>query len=821
MPRLLLILCLLFSLEASKATHIVGGDFYYDYLGNNQYRITLKLYVDCINGSDKAIESDRQAIIGIFDGATGNMESTFLMTRGLPYRLDKLYYECVRPPRDVCVDGYTYQKTLTINPGRNGKILAFQRCCRNNSITNIYNPESTGSTYWIKIPPHTLAGVNNAARFNELPPNYLCTDAPLMFDHSAIDPDGDSLIYELYNPYLGATRDNPRPANTDLTGYLREPPFQQVRWKLPYNTYNQMSGDPRLSIDRYSGELRVTPSTVGQFVIGIKVKEYRNGVLIGETYRDYQFNVKNCTFDLVAAFAGPVYSCSDTVIFENKSFKAVNYRWDFGDPTTNADTSNEVNPTYVYPGNGDYRVTLKAWNEVCEDEYSLIVKIRSDVRVNLGPDLVFCSDVDRFLDTRAYDATKVVWNNGMNGPVIRVKDTGLYVAEVYYEQCFVTDSIHISTDPVDFSIPSDSLFCEEVDMLLDAGVDGYKYRWSTSPYDTFRTLHVTDPGWYWVRVSNKHCYKVDSINLFTFEEPDIGPFFFVCNEFEKRIDLADQPGARYLWDDGSTDNYRIINDKGTFWVNVQLRHCEASDTLIVQNSLIDLELGLDTHYCDEVYKKLVAPEGMVKYYWSNESPTRITEVRSPGKYFIDVVDSFGCTKSDTIILTMSESPSITLGDDTSICSRTSFKVSPGEEFVNYIWSHGPQSNSNSLEIQDAGTYSVVVYDKKGCKGTAEITVKVDPNALPNELFIPNAFTPNSDNLNEVFPYSTAILQPEFRAMVFNRWGQKVFDSVEDGPNWDAAFQGDEVHQQAFMYLVEYRGCDGEFRRKSGTVIVLK
>lgn len=821
MRRLLLIIPLILSLQATWATHIVGGDFYYDYLGNNVYRITLKLYVDCENGSKQAIESDRQAIIGIFDGSSGTMESTFLMTRGFPNRLDELHYKCVRPPRDVCVDGYTYEKTLTLDPGSSGKILAFQRCCRNNTITNIYNPESTGSTYWIKIPPHNLAGVNNAARFKELPPNYLCTDAPLIFDHSATDPDGDSLVYQLYNPYLGATRDNPRPANTDLTGYLREPPFQRVRWKPPYNTWNQMSGDPRLSIDRYTGELRVTPTVVGQFVIGIMVKEYRNGVLIGETYRDYQFNVKHCTFDLVSAFAGPVYSCSDTVKFDNKSYKAVNYRWDFGDPTTLADTSNEVNPTYVYPGNGDYKVRLKAWNQICEDEYSLIVKVRSDVSVNLGPDLVFCSGVDRFLDTRAYEATKVTWNNGMNGPVIRAKDTGLYVANVYYGECYGKDSLHISTDPVNFSIPTDSLFCEEVDMVVDAGVDGLKYRWSTSPHDTFRTLHVTDTGWYWVRGSNDHCYKVDSIYLFTFEEPSIGPFYFVCNEFTKQIDLPVQPGARYLWEDGSTEASHTITKQGTYHVNVKLRHCEASDTLVVQNPVIDLELGLDTHYCDEVYKKLIAPKGMVEYYWSNESVTRTTEVRSQGKYFVDVVDSFDCTDSDTIILTVSKSPEISLGDDTSICARTSITLSPGDEFVKYVWSHGPQTNSNDLEIEDAGTYSVVVYDKNGCKGTATVNVTVDPNALPNELFIPNAFTPNTDGLNEVFPYSTAIQQPEFRAMVFNRWGEKVFDSARDGQNWDAAFQGEDVHQQAFMYLVEYRGCDGVFRRKSGTVTILK
>lgn len=808
-------------LSAVRATHIVGGDFYYDYLGNNQYRITLKLYIDCINGRQNAIDSDREAIIGIFDAGTNQFEKQFIMTRTAPERLNKLNYECVRPPTDVCVDGYTYQRILTIDPGKDGKILAFQRCCRNNTITNILYPESTGSTYWIKIPPTTLAPGNNAARFKELPPNYLCTDAPLVFDHSAYDPDGDSLIYQLYQPFLGATQDKPRPDNSDLAGYLRNPPFASVIWKTPYYTYNQMGGNPGLQIDRKTGELTVTPTTVGQFVIGIKVLEFRNSVLIGETYRDYQFNVKHCTFDLISAFAAPVYSCSDTVKFQNKSYKAVKYRWNFGDPTTEADTSHEVNPTYVYPGNGDYRVTLKATNEVCEDVYVTTVRIRSRIKLNLGPDLVFCNGVDRFLDTRCYDATKVEWSNGMNGPTIRARDTGLYKVTVFYDQCFATDSIRIDVDPVNFSLPRDSLFCEEVDMLLDAGVGGFKYRWSTGPRDTSRTLRVNKPGWYWVRVSNKYCFKLDSIQLLIANKPDIGPYWFVCNEFEKVLDGGGRPGSSYLWQDGSRDRYFTATRSGTYHVQVIEKHCRSSDTLTIENPRIDLELGLDTHFCDRVSKELYAPAFMRRYTWQDGFDQAVYQASEPGTYYVEVEDTNGCLRSDTIALSMTRSPEISLGPDTSICSRMGIDISPGEGFARYVWNVGPEAGKSSIFVEEAGTYEVEVTDDWGCTCKASINVKVDPDALPNELFIPNAISANNDQLNEVFPFSFLIEQPEFRARVFNRWGEKVFDSNVDGMFWDAQYQGEQTPLQAFIYLVEYRGCDGNFRRKSGTLTVLK
>ena len=77
----------------------------------------------------------------------------------------------------------------------------------------------------------------------------------------------------------------------------------------------------------------------------------------------------------------------------------------FGDPTTLADTSNEKNPWYVYPGNGDYTVTLKVTNEDCSDTYKFTVKIRSTQTFNLGPDVILCPEIDYLLDPKTPDAT--------------------------------------------------------------------------------------------------------------------------------------------------------------------------------------------------------------------------------------------------------------------------------------------------------------------------------------------------------------------------------------------------------------------------------
>ncbi|MFT4522605.1 MAG: gliding motility-associated-like protein [Bacteroidia bacterium] len=815
---------LIFSSLAGFATHIVGGDFYYERLSSNSYLVTMKVYMDCKNGSPGAIESDATAFISFWNARTNAYirQETFYRTG--PKRLNKSNYSCAQPSANVCVDEYVYTKTVNINPGTDGVILAFQRCCRNNIIDNIVSPEATGATYWTKIPGSNVAAYNNSAIFKELPPNYLCTKAPLKFDHSATDADGDSLAYQLYQPFLGASKDQPRPDNGG-SGNFKAPPFTNVQWKSPYSTSLQLNGDPGFQIDPITGELTVTPTKAGVYVIGIKVKEYRDGELIGETLRDYQMVVEDCQFEIYADFTPEVsyqsYVCTRTVNFVNKSYKATDFRWDFGDPATLADTSRDRTPTYVYPKDGDYKVTLTAWNTICTDEFELVIRIRSKINVNLPEDIYICDNSDVYITTTLWDATKIAWSNGRFGNTIKVNQPGEYTATAYYGNCFGSDTVHLIMDTISLTLPKDSIFCEvkDVDMIADAGVSGLRYRWNTSTTDTLQTLHITKPGLYWVRVRNDNCTAKDSLVVFISTKPKIGPFYFVCNEFEREFDAGDIPGATFLWSNGDTTRTSVLNSAGLRWVEVRQNHCVSRDTVLIMNPIINLELGKDSNYCDNLYRKLKAPPNMKSYLWSDQSTQSFLEVRQPGQYSVIVSDTNGCSKEDTINLTLSQSPSIFIGNDTTICVRSVAPLGIEENFVKYEWNIGERSKMIGTEV--AGMFILTVTDSNGCKAVDTAIVSQDPDALPNDLFIPNAFSPNGDGLNEVFPFKDFVPQPEYRVRVFNRWGQKVFDSENGSQQWNATFDGQRVALGAYIYLIEFRACNGENKRVSGTITILE
>lgn len=350
------------------ATHVVGGEVKYDALGNDRYYIHLTLYVDCINGSPGAISLDSTGFLGVFDGLSGDSIHLDTVYRVPPIRLNKSYYECVKPSGDVCVDMYTYDTVMTLPENEAGYHIVYQRCCRNHSILNLNDPGDQGASYTAFIPGVKRFGLNSNPRFNERPPNYLCVSQPLIFDHSATDPDGDSMVYRICTPFLGATARRPKPLPL-------APPHDSVIWQAPYTDQLPLPVKDSFVIDAQTGKLSFIPNRVGQYVFGVCVEEYRKGELMGSSIRDYQFNVIACEIVIEADIFIPDFTCQEEIEISVRSTEATHYHWDFGLDSVDSDTSNLERPTFRYPGPGRYLVTLEVFKGRCTDTVSQFVDI--------------------------------------------------------------------------------------------------------------------------------------------------------------------------------------------------------------------------------------------------------------------------------------------------------------------------------------------------------------------------------------------------------------------------------------------------------------
>ncbi len=285
------IITALFGLNTQKtyASHIVGGELIYDCLGadsmgNYTYRVTLKLYRDCSGiGFDQPV-----AYISVWNNAASptiadTLIIPFTGESNVPFVSSD---PCFIPPSGICVSTTTYETIVTLPASIDGYIFAYQRCCRNSSILNVVGPGSTGTTSFETV-PDTIP-CNNSPRYNNFPPIAVCINRPFVFDHSATDPDGDSLVYYLCNAYNGATTVGDQPIQTET------PPFLSIAYNAPFTPANPITATPPLAVNPTTGLLTMTPTQLGRFVIAVCCDEYRNGVLIGTHTRDFQFNVVDC-----------------------------------------------------------------------------------------------------------------------------------------------------------------------------------------------------------------------------------------------------------------------------------------------------------------------------------------------------------------------------------------------------------------------------------------------------------------------------------------------------------------------------------------------
>ncbi|HET6225464.1 MAG TPA: PKD domain-containing protein [Bacteroidia bacterium] len=213
---------------------------------------------------------------------------------------------------------------------------------------------------------------NSDPSYDNIPPLFLCAGTPFSYDHSATDIDGDSLVYSFYTPYDGDNNVGP----LDPTFSNNTAIFTPIKWVNGYSAANPLGGSP-LTLNTSTGLLEGTPSALGQFVVGIMVKEYRNGKYMSQTIRDFQFNVVNCP-PLISAILKPITTCNvKTVNFQNYGGSTGNnWHWDFGDPAVTTDVSTANFPSYTYPAAGTYTAQLiTGYKTNCADTSTALVNV--------------------------------------------------------------------------------------------------------------------------------------------------------------------------------------------------------------------------------------------------------------------------------------------------------------------------------------------------------------------------------------------------------------------------------------------------------------
>ena len=358
-----------------------------------------------------------------------------------------------------------------------------------------------------------------------------------------------------------------------------------------------------------------------------------------------EINIGGCTTrDSIAVdFQNPTLNIgNDTTICDGMSI------------TLDASTENAVytwnnganTPTITVSDAGIY------WAEVslgsCSVIDSLEVSFENPISFSLGNDTIICGDINMNLSV-TINADSYEWQDGNSGTSISVTQSGIYWVDLTIGGCTKRDSIVVSSADLSVNLGNDTSICTGDLLTLNASTNGATYLWQDG--SSQETFNVTSSGTYWVEVSVGNCVARDSIaiNVVSVNNIDLGNDTTLC--FGQTLTLsADISGSNIIWQDGSTGNTFEVTEPGIYWVTTSQNNCAASDSIVVNFTDLDLDLGEDTIViCDGESILLTAGETGNNYDWQDGSNNSDFEITEGGIYWVSVSNNCG-TIVDTIVV---------------------------------------------------------------------------------------------------------------------------------------------------------------------------
>ncbi|MBO72204.1 MAG: hypothetical protein CMD35_01185, partial [Flavobacteriales bacterium] len=300
---------------------------------------------------------------------------------------------------------------------------------------------------------------------------------------------------------------------------------------------------------------------------------------------------------------------------------------------------------------GLYKVTVfNTFN--CSDSDSVIINLAPLPTIDLGPaDTTVCLENLYELDAGNSGET-FLWSSGEETQTITPNEAGIYLVTVTLGTgCFAIDSIQIDTfiTPLpNLNVP-DTAICEgdSVEVSASAGFESYSWTNDTS---TSNSAILTLEGKYFITViSNDGCNGIDSLTLTINPLPTIGleDSSKFCS-FGQLTLSANEFGADYAWSTGESDREITVNTLDTFWVKVTTaENCELSDTTIVYEDTLLIDLGEDASLC-EGNSVLLDAGDFVTEIWNSSDTSSTFTINESGTITVLAIDSEGCFGRDTI-----------------------------------------------------------------------------------------------------------------------------------------------------------------------------
>ena len=520
------------------------------------------------------------------------------------------------------------------------------------------------------------------------------------------------------------------------------------------------------------------------------------GCTVKDTFLMIQKDVLN---PINAAFSDPGPGCAPySVLFQNTtdSTAFTTYLWNFG----NGLTSTLSNPSTTFNTKGDYVVTLIAFDSsICpqSDTFRWQVQARADSNYTVNQMVCYGQDTEIGIPADTVPNTTYDWipttglsDPTINNPTVNITQNTSYLLVVNH---VCTDSVtnNITVEPIFANSDSLHIICSDnpvVNLKGSSNGTGVNYIWSSLSNlgdtlnssladSTMNTTQLNTYQYYYFQVeSNNGCFEKDSTFVVISDQTiTASPDDFICH-----LDTV------------------FIHAKNNFLPNAMDFYWSPANAIIGKTDTTSIQ---------------VAP---------------LTDTY----YYLSAINDSGCVFKDTVLVEVSkinpQNVTASAMDDSVLFGfSTVINATPPTGFL-YSWTPkediaNPDESSSEAAPQQTTTYTLLVTDPQNgtCSYKDEVTIVVyEINCGEPDIFIPNAFSPNSDGENDAYQITGKVIQT-IELQIYNRWGELVFETTDLNESWDGKFNGKPVDPNVFVYQLKATCIDNKEFIKKGNITVIR
>ncbi|MEZ4937981.1 MAG: gliding motility-associated C-terminal domain-containing protein [Crocinitomicaceae bacterium] len=550
--------------------------------------------------------------------------------------------------------------------------------------------------------------------------------------------------------------------------------------------------------------------------------------------------------DIDAAISVPtgIICLPSTVTFDNQSINSNQYIWDFGDGTG----STENSPEHLYPGPGIYDVTL-----IAIDTNNCFNTDTTSVQIEIGifqgqasqPQDTVCPGSSIQLEASngifyQWEPSGLLDNPNSANPIATV-DTTTVFSVIVVDSCG-SDTIEVTVHVYDLnSVSADDTTMCEGDTIQISASGGINYHWEPDQFvinngvanpfvfpqvTTDFTVEITTP---------EGCIFYDTANIVVIQKPPVN--FLVSDEkmcFGDQINFSLNPNFDYQWQPNynisstNSPNVTVFPEVDTLYIAQASNICGvAYDTVHIDVIRVYATISPDTIICKGTSISVAASGGQ-SYSWHPpsffSSPTAQNPVVTPPyptSIWVEVMDTNGCSDSASMYIDFYPTTFLTVspdyygleGDTAIIWANAS---APGQlfwipaEFINCT-----NCDTTFVFPPTTTTYTANFLDTNGCLVKNSVTIYFDPL-----IYVPNAFTPNGDGMNDFFGAKGGNFKT-FELLIFNRWGELIFEGNAIDDWWDGKYKGEKVQDGVYVWKIRYEDLNSNIDVIYGHVTVLR